>query len=213
MKTKQFFSDRVKLLIMNDYPNIDDKIDEREIFLCLDATVNEMAKKNYFENWRLTGASLDEQFITTFEDVTVTDPANSLPSYLTFPANYVALPKNGGIVEVYPIAFKTEYQPLVVVISHEEYRRFLSNPAGNMQGRLTAYPEGNILKFTTCEVKKKFGNMNVRLAIRDSSQIADDAPYGIPADAENAVVMACVALYVSRRMQPTDSVRDNKDQA
>lgn len=214
MKSKNLFAERVILELQNDYPNIDIKLDERMIYLCLDGAVNEMAKKNYFENWRLSGGAVDEQFITLFEDIAVTDYANDLPSTMTLPANWVALPRNGGIASIYPKKWQTRYQPTVTILTFEEYRRLLSNPASNMQGRLTAYVKGGrTLEFTECGVAKKYGAMNVRLVIRDSSAIADDAPYGIPADQENAVVALCIEYYRNRRFQPTDSVRDNKDQA
>jgi hypothetical protein len=212
MKTKKFFAAQVLSSIANDFPNIDVKVEEREIFILMDAVVNELAAKNYFENWKFGGYGVDEQFITTWEDVTVVDQENGLPSYFIFPANYVGLPRNGGISEIYPMKWISEDQPPVVVISHEDYRRYRSNPAGNMQGRLYGYPQGNRFYFaTTCQVKKDFGNMGVRLVIRDSTQIANDQPYGIPADKENMVIATCVAWYRAKREEPTDAVRDNKD--
>lgn len=213
MKNKMWFSEQVFLALQNDYPNIDTKLDQREVLLRLDATVNELAAKNYFENWKFGGYGVDDQFVTTFE-VDVIDRENGKPSYFTLPANYAALPRNGGIVEIYPVRWKTFNQPAVVVMSPEDYRRYLSNAAANMQGRLAGYPKSGIFEFTTCEVKKKYGeNFECRLVIRDSSQIANDAPYGVPADKENLLISTVVAWYRARREVPTDSVRDNKDVA
>lgn len=214
MKTKKWFAEQVKLALTNEWPNIDDKLDEREVLLRLDATVNELAAKNYFENWKISGAKVDEQFITTFEDVEVVDQENGKPSYFVFPANYAGLPKNAGIVQVYPMRWLSVFEPPVSIISHEEYRRFLSNPAANMQGRLCGYPKNGsrYFYFTSCDVGKKYGPMGMSLVIRDSSQIADDAPYGIPADKENFLIATVVAWYRARREVPSDSVRDNKDQ-
>lgn len=213
MKTKRFFAELVILSIQNDHQNIDIKVDEREVFLIMDAVVNELAAKNYFENWRLSGYGVDEQFITTWEDVAVVDQENGNPSYLILPANYAALPRNGGIDGIYPMKWVTADQPNVVVISQGDYRRYKSNSACDLQGRLAGYPQGNRFYFTTCEVKKKYGDMGVRLVIRDSSQIADDAPYGIPSDKENLLIATCVEWYRIKRQVPTDSVRDNKDAA
>lgn len=210
-KTKRAFCEQILNELEDDYRNIDFKIDEREVFLRMDATVNEMAAKNYFDNWKMSGASIDEGFITTWEPVTVVDQDNSLPSYLTLPSNYPALPKNGGIVQIYPIRFVKENQPPVVIISHEDYRRYMSNPAGKYSGRLTGYPKGTRFTFTTCGVKKIYGDMGVSLAVRDSSVIGMNEVYPIPSDRENELVATLVEWFRNRRLQVTDSVRDNKD--
>jgi len=212
MQTKRFFAEQVLRELQDDYRNMDFKIDEREVFLRLDAVVNDLAKKSYFENWKLTGSTLDEQYITTWEPVVVVDQPNSNPSYLVLPASYAALPRNRGIDEVYPLKFNTTHQPAVIILSHTDFRQFANNPARDMQGRLYAYVQGNRLYFGTCDVGSKYGkNFGVRLVVRDSSQIADDELYPIPADQQQNVITICVEWFQNRRAQPTDSVRDDKD--
>jgi len=213
MKTKQFYAQQVILLLQNDFPNIDTKIDERLVFLSIDEVVNELAKKNYFENWKMgAGAMFDEQFITTWDEIEVIDQPNSLHSYFTFPSNYVGVGMNEGIVDIIPIKYRTSNQSAVIVTSMSDYYRYRSNPAGNMQGRLFGYPKGMKFEFGTCDVKKKYGNMIVRLAIRDSGMIPYDQPYPIPADKEGEVIMTALAVYRDRRKEPADTIRDNKDQ-
>lgn len=213
MKNKLWFSEQCISELQNDYPNIDSKLDHREVILRIDAVVNELAARNFFDNWKFSGPGVDDQFVTTFP-VTVQDRTDGKPSFFIFPANYIALPRNEGIVEVYPLKWNDENQSAVAVMSPEDYRKLLSNAAGNMQGRLSGYPKWPNFEFTTCEVAKKYGSsFECRLAIRDSSQIADDAPYGIPADKENLVISTVVAWYRARRAEPTDSTRDNKDVA
>jgi hypothetical protein len=213
MKTKRWFAEQVMIELTNDHLNIDNKIDEREVMLRLDATVNELAAKNYFENWKLGGYGVDDQFTTTF-DVTVTDQENSLNSYFAWPANYAALPRNGGIVEIWPKKWSKIDQPSVVIVSHQDYRRYRTNRAGFLEGRLGGFPNWPNFEFMQCEVGKKYGTeFGVTLVIRDSSTIADDAPYGIPADKENFLIATCVEWYRIRKQVPQDSVRDNKDAA
>lgn len=214
MKDKLWYAAQVILSLQNDYTNIDTKIDEREVLLRIDAVVNDLAKKDYFENWRLSGGAVDEQYITTWDSIEVQDQLNGLPSYLDLPSNYVALPMNGGIETIAPVKWTAGYESGVIITTFSDYRRYQNNPAGNMQGRLTGYPIGSKFYFTTCDVGKKVSKeMIVRLVIRDSSMIADDQPYPIPADKENLVIATVVAWYRERRAQPTDEVRDNRDQA
>lgn len=214
MKTKRFYAAQVILLLENDFPNIDFKIDERQVFFLIDEVVNQLAKENFFENWKLTGAGVDEQYITTFSPITVTDQADGKPSYMDLPQNYAALPWNSGINEIYPLKYTSTNQPSVVVMSHVDFRRYMNNPARGMGGRLYGYLEGNRLIFGTCEVAKKNGaNFAARLVVRDSSAIAEDAFYPLPADKEKFVIEECVKLLTIKRSQETDRVRDNNDQA
>lgn len=215
MQTKRFFAEQILRELQDDHRNIDFKIDEREVFLRLDAVVNELATQNYFDNWKLTGQGVDEQFITTWEPVVVVDDdePEGMPSELTLPASYAALPRNRGIDEIYPLKFNKENQSAVIVMSHADYRMYANNPARGMEGRLFGYLSGNKLIFGTCDVARKYGkNFGVRLVVRDSSQIGNDESYPIPADKQQSVVDACVQWFRDRRKQPTDSVRDNKDQ-
>jgi hypothetical protein len=214
MKTKRWFSEQILTELNNQHLNIDNKIDERDVYLRMDATVNELASKNYFENWRLSGYGVDNQFTTTFFVTVIDRAAEALPSYFAFPANYAALPRNGGIVEVWPRKWSKTDQSPVVVMDHQDIRRYNSNPAGNMQGRISGCPLWPNFVFKDCGVGAKYGfDFGITLVIRDSSVIAFDAPYGIPADKENYVIATCVEWYRIKKQVPQDSVRDNKDAA
>lgn len=214
MKTKRQYSDRVMFRLKNDHRNIDWKIDERQVFLMLDEVVNSLAADNYFSNWRLTGAGIDEGFITTFEPVSVVDPGNGLFSYIDIPCNWAALPKNRGIDGIYPLKYTQGSTQSVIVMSHMDYRQFMNNPARGMEGRLFGFLKGMRLTFGTCDVGKKYGtNFGVRLVVRDSSQIGLDQWYPIPSDFEDDVIDRVVEKLIGKRLTPTDSVRDNKDQA
>lgn len=214
MKTKRQYAERAIVQLQNADRNIDFKIDERQVFLIMDSVANRMAADNYFSNWKLTGATIDEGFITTFEPVTIIDPADGNFSYLDIPSNYAALPRNRGIDGVYPMKYKTSNQQSVIVMSHMEYRQFMNNPARGMAGRLYGYLKGMRLIFGECGVGKKYGTQwGVRLVVRDSSLIGNDQWYPIPADKEEEFIDAVVEKLMIRRDQPTDTVRDNNDKA
>jgi len=151
IKTKRFYAQRVIEQLQNDYPNLDLKIDERDVFPVMDDAVNKLAAQNYFDNWKFTGEGIDEAFITTFPEVEVTDQEDEQPSYFTFPSNYAELPKNRGIDEIYPLQFQQRGQDFsVVIMSHTDYRRFKNLYAGSLEGRLGGYPEGMKFIFTSC---------------------------------------------------------------
>lgn len=215
IKSKRYYAERVILGLQNRLPNIDFKIDEREVFLALDDVVNGYAEKNYFDNWKLTGEGVDEQFITTFEEVTVVDPdnENEVPSYFDIPANYAALPNNRGIDEIWTLKYQINgNNNSVVVMAKGDVRRYSNLQAGRMGGRLYGYPQGTRFYFSKHGVKAKYGNVGVRLVVRDSSAIAIDAPYPIPSNYEGIVIDSVIEYFSSKRVQPTDTVRDKNDQ-
>jgi len=211
-KTKKWYAEQVLRQLENAPLNIDFKIDEREVFPRLDAVVNSMAKQNFFENWKVFGAEVDEQYITTWPEVVVTDQNNGRPSFLTLPANYAALPNNKGIDEIWPLKYG-EYNQSVIIMQHRDIRLFQNSMAGNLQLRLGGYPQGRTFFFTDCGVKGKYGNMGVRLVGISSADIAADAPYPIPADMEQTVIQNVVEWFMDRRAQPTDIVRDGNDKS
>lgn len=215
MKTKRLYSQIVQNEIRRKYPNADSLVREQEIWLRMDQLVNRLAKQSYFDNWAFTGGHADEQYITTWADenaIQVVDQPHGKPSYLILPSNYADIPRNGGIEEIWPMTYSGGSNS-VVVMSHRDYRRYQTNKAGNMQGRLYGYPEGRKFIFGKANVatdySEKFG---VRLMIRDSSMIDLDAPYPLPSSAEQAIIDQLIAYFSAKLLQPMDAVRDGNEQ-
>jgi hypothetical protein len=197
--------------LSNDKLNIDFRIDEREVFLKMDEVVNNMARKSFLENWQLSSAYLDELFISTWDGDNAIDvvDAEDQPSHLVLPAHWVDLPRNAGIQEIYPLE-RGEYMQSVVIISHGDLRMYQNNPAGNMQGRLFGYPKGNLFIFGEENVGGKFGEkFGVRLAVRDSSFIAANAPYPVPSDKLLELKTRLVIWFRERLAIGSDKVRDS----
>lgn len=214
LNTKRYYAQRVILGLQNDYPNLDFKIQEREVFPVIDDIVNRQAETDYFDNWKFTGQSIDEQFITQWDEIDVVDQEDEKPSYFEFPSNYAALPNNRGIDEIWPLKFQIGGKDhSVVIMSHADYRRYKNMYAGGLEGRLGGYPQGTKFYFTTCGVKKKYGNMGLRLVVRSSADIAIDAPYPIPSNRVEEVIQMAIKYFVMKRLEPTDQVRDKKDAA
>jgi hypothetical protein len=214
MKTKKYYAEEVLSALINGFPDIDWKLDFRDIYATMDAVVNKMAKDGFFFNWKWGVAGVSEGFITTWENLEVTDPSDKLNSYFTLPLNYADLPMERGIDEIWPMKYQIEGKNhSVVILNHRDVRLLENNMAGSMQGRLSGFPKGSIFEFTSCGVKKKYGNMGLRLAVRDSSLISADAAYPIPADKELEMIKLCVDWFREKRAIPPNKVRDKQDQA
>lgn len=210
--TKRQLAQMVLNELSNDRVNIDFHIDEREVFLRMDQEVNQMARASFFENWQVSGAFLDNQFVTEWSGDNAIDviDVEDQPSYLILPASYIDLPRNAGIQEIWPLEYGA-YDQSVIIISHGDLRLYQNNKAGNMQHRLYGYPAGaNKFVFSESGVAQKYSEkFGVRLAIRDSSMIDPDARYGIPADKEKGLIMVLVDWFRKRIGIGSDKVRDS----
>lgn len=208
--TKKLISDKVIDRLQNDYPNIDFKIQPRDVFLVVDDIVNALAKTNYIENFKLYGG-IDEGFITTWDGesaMVVVDPENQ-PSYFTLPAIPVALPMNGGFREIWPLNY--EYGA-VKIRMHEDIRRTRRLMSGNMQGELSGCPKYPVFEFDQMEVRKNYSEtFGLRMVIKDSSAISENAPYPIAADLVEQVVQRAYLYFQEKRISPTDTIRDKND--
>lgn len=213
IRSKKYYAERVIKDLQDAFPNADFRIGEREVFLVIDDVVNAMAKANYFENWKLYGAGLDEGFVTTWSGdnaIDVVDPDDGEgPSYIVLPATPAALPRNGGIVEIWPLNWA---HGSVKIMDHGDVRRTRRLMSGDMQGQLGGFREGNNFVFNQIQVRKNFAEkMGVRLAVVDSSDILLTEVYPIPSDLQEEVIKRVVLHFKERRMAPTDTVRDKND--
>lgn len=208
--TKRMISDRVVDRLQNDYPNIDFKIQPRDIFLVVDDVINRLAKQNYLENFKFFGG-VDEGFITTWSGdsaLTVIDPTGG-PSYFTLPAIPVALPNNEGIREVWPLNYK---YGAVKLRKHEDVRRTRNLMSGNMQGELGGYPQYPLFVFDQMEVSKKYSTkFGLRMVVKDSKDISETAPFPVSSDVLQQVIDETYRYFQEKRLSPTDTVRDRND--
>lgn len=205
MRSKEFFAEEVLRATSADPLTRDYKISPREVYPILDRIVNDLAKKGFFENWESGYRGISEMFFTTWENVEVNDFDDEEPSTLELPATYVDVGRNEGI-QLIPLG---NAEIIVTITTILEMRQYKNTPAGDLQGGLAAYPIGNKMVFNRSSVKSKYGNMMVRLAVRDSSAIAANQPYPIPADKEGLVINGAVAWFRDRLKQGIDPVRDN----
>lgn len=208
--TKKMIADRVIDKLMNDFPNIDFRIDIRSVFLAVDDIINKLAKQNYLENFKFYGG-IDDAFTTVWDGanaLTVTDVVGQ-PSYITLPAIPVALPNNGGIIECWPLNYK--YQQ-VRIRRHEDVRRTSRLMSGNMQGQLGGYPKYPVFEFDQIEVSKKYATrFGMKMCVKDSKDIAVDAPFPIAADAFDQIIKEAYVYFQEKRLAPTDVIRDGRD--
>lgn len=216
VKSKLYFSELCLKELNSQFRNRDEKIDQREVIIRIDQIVNAGAKAGIFESWNMGERAIDDQFTTTWDGrlnswLAITDVSDTGESYFTIPSNYVVLPKNGGIVQVY---LEKNYFDPVAILSPAEASTIRNTLAGNLEGRIGVYPRGGRMYFIGRQnVGSKYGGAGLQLVIRDASAIADDAPYPIDAAQEHLVIEQTVKWFRDRKNQGADTVRESVDSA
>jgi hypothetical protein len=123
----------------------------------------------------------------------------------------VALPRNGGIVQVY---LEKNYFDPIAILTAPEATTIRNTLAGNLEGRLGVYPRGRKMYFKgRQDIAAKYGGAGLQLVIRDSADVADDAPYPMDAGMEQMVLEKAIAFFRDRKNQGADTVRESVDTA
>lgn len=214
LRTKLYYGEQVLLELSSQLRNRDEKIELREAIIRIDAIVNQFARDGILLNWKMGYTnSIGDQFVTTWEFLTVTDPANGEPSYVALPSHYVELPDNRGIDQVYFqnsfSAVKKKYFDPIIIRSYKAFATYRNNRAGRMEGRISCAPKNGNLVFDRGNINATYGPIGLRMVVRDSSEIADDAPYPIAADQEQLIISTCVDWFRARQSQRPDLIRDD----
>lgn len=215
MRTRVWYGESVMNQLSSGLRNRDERIDIRECYSVIDQIINRLARESFLENWKLGFNGVDENFITRWEWLPITDPTDDGPSYFTSPATWVNLPKLQGINSVYFqndfTAVTKKYFDTIHIMSQTDVQNLRNNLAGSLQGRLSVTPRGQNLYFNQGNVGTVYGQVGLALVIKDSSAISDSAPYPIPADIESRVIEEAVQYFLRRRATPADLVRDRVD--
>ncbi len=214
LRTKLYYGEQVLNELNSQLRNRDEKIDIREAIIRIDAIVNSFAKEGILLNWKRGFTnSLDEQFITRWEFLTITDPSNGEPSYFQIPAHYVELPDNRGIDQVYFqnsfSSVKKKYFDPVIIRNYKSVSQYRSNRAGNMEGRISCSPRNGNIVFNTGNIGATYGDVGIALVVRDSSALSDSDPYPIAADQEQLIIQTAVEWFRARQGQKPDLIRDD----
>lgn len=216
LRSKWSFSEEVISALQPDYTSRDLSIDPREVLLRLDQIVNEQAKLGTLENWKMNRDEfIDDTWITTWEWLTLTDPANKANSYVQLPATPMDLPDNRGVDQVYFkndfSAVKKKYFDPIVITSFRDVSTYRNTMGGELEGRISCYIKNGYLYFDRGDVNATYGQIGLRLVVKDASAIGDNDPYPIPADRQRLVIDMCIDFFRKKLAQVGDEIRDDKD--
>lgn len=185
----------------------DSQLDRREVILRLRQIMNEKAKMSFFENYKLGDAAVEGQYVATYLNIPILKDTGRNEQYSEIPVSYVALPKGRGVREVSPM--KGNCNPFAI-IQHGSKGIYRNLPAGNLQGHIGCYPEGNRIYYSNNPISKGFDKVLMKLAVAAPDDLLDTAPLPIDASIENQLVNELVMFF--QKKVPQDKINDNTDQ-
>jgi hypothetical protein len=185
----------------------DSQLDRREVVLKLRQIMNEKAKISFFENYKLGEAAIEGQYVATYLNIDIQKDTDRNEQYSEIPVSYVALPKGRGIREVSPM--KGNCNPFAI-LQHGAKGIYRTLPAGELQGHIGCYPEGNRIYYSGNPISKGFNKVLMKLAVAAPDSLDESAPIPIDASIENQLVNELVVFFQNKVQQ--DKLNDNTDQ-
>lgn len=185
----------------------DSQLDRREVILKLRQIMNEKAKISFFENYKLGEPGVEGQYVASYKDVPIQRDTDRNEEYSEIPVSYVTLPNGRGIREVLPMKGNCN---AFAIIKHGAKSVYKNLPAGNLQGHVGCYPEGNRIYYTNKPLSKGYLKVMIKLTVAAPDDLGESDPLPIDASIENQLVNELVMFF--QQKVPQDKVNDNTDQ-
>lgn len=182
----------------------DSQLDRREVMLKVRQIMNEECKKSFFENYNLGEPGVEGVYVARYTNVDVLKDTNTNEEYSNIPSTYVALPNGRGIREVVPV--KSGCYPLIIR-KHGAKGIFAMLPAGNLEGELGCWPEGNKLIYDRSLLAKGIKKVTIKLAVAAPDSVAEDDDLPIDESAASSIVDKAVAFFIQQ--MPQDRTNNN----
>lgn len=214
MKTKILYAEDIRNNLYSSLISRDVKIDYREIFLAMDRAINFFAKNSFLENWKSGIGKIDDLWQVDFSPISVTDIPNQ-NSFFNLPtSNYVNLPSGQGIQDVYFMnnnGLKKRYFKPIIIKNFKDVSGYRSSIAQNNAGRISCYVKNRIIYFDRGKIDAVYGQIGIRLVLRDASLLQDADVYPVPADIEEQFINKSIDFFIARRIKEPDLIKDMND--
>lgn len=196
---KQQLAEQIHRLLDGGAPSNDTVYDPREIQLLVDQSLAYFIKVSILQAINTGDSDAAEAYTVTFPSVTVKKDEVLLLNYVDIPAQYLNLPKNGGLKSIrpQPVVFSSSITPTVSLINSfipigNGGMNFVSSHAGPfLQGNVGFWGEGNRAYFDQDIIKLGIQKVILQLITTSSEAI------NISMDLEQQVIE-----YVFNLMSP-----------
>lgn len=201
MSTKKQLAEQVLRKISGGNVVTDGQIDIREIMLDLDQLRDDYVKQHFYQNIKEENYSVDEQFLSLYENVSITSSGGSYK--LTLPANPIDLPRGLGIYMIYPHG--DESDPFIIMDAGAQFI-YGGKQELNVTGKNYIWFRSGVgvVKGTPSSVSVDI------LMVASSKDIPELDTYPLTPDAESVILDALFNKYVQTKQIPHDEIVDGQ---
>lgn len=205
--TKRQIAQSIQGYLANWDIQADQAIDIREVYVVLDRLANKYAKLGLFENMRFDDKNVSPCYLTSFPNVQIYLDAQQNICCSDLPARFIQLPHDKGIDAIFPMSNRAKtFKP----VPRGFISSFRKSKAKGLQGNDGYWVEGAKIYYTIKYDGTAIEDVMIRLAIADSSAIAEDATYPIDPSMEQTIIMEALSYLLPNEARPQDRVADNK---
>lgn len=204
MTTKKLIAEQVLRILEGGDINDDSAYDIREVMRLIDQVVSLQIKAGWIENLKAGHPGVAGSYISTFKNIPLHYDEDMGVSYLELPCNYVHLPAGRGI---HHLSRTKEISEAFVPMSSGNSSLFSHSPAEGLEGRIGFYPEGKRIYLTKDLYHQGCKKVLLKLVIPPLSEVGQDDPYPIGAEAELVVIEKVLELL--REPVKKDVLNDN----
>lgn len=201
MLTKKKVSELTISRLSGGAPSFSNKIDEREVWVVIDAVIASLVDADYRANIARGSYDINGAWIKTFEDVQVKESKSRKEFYIDLPAYLTSLPQDRAIRMITPMEDQsTQY----TVINNNSIGVFANLEAGGMER--TCYIEGAKVYFP----RWSLGLTKVLVKMIPSTDALDeDEMLPMPGTAESMLLEQVYAKFKEQSFIKEKKINDS----
>jgi len=200
MATKKQIAEQAMRILAGGHLKPDRTLDIREVMIALDQIRDKMVQISTFENIKMGDYSVEEDYLSFYENVNVTAGGEGNLSYSVLPASVISLYNGMGIYHIGP----DDDMEDAFIITKAGLPGLLSGTAAlDRASKTYCWPVGDRIYYKN----NSESTVTMLLAVT-SADIAEDADYPVPPNVENDLLEQLVKVFSIHQQQPHDELED-----
>jgi len=204
MSTKKQIAEQAMRIISGGHLKPDRTIDIREVMMALDQLRDARVRIDTLNNVKMGEYSVDSDYMTFYESVSVSTDAVKSLKYVTLPAAHLSLPYGLGIYQITPIG---DMEDAWKIISAGEVGLLEGSPALEHELNVYCWAVGDKIYFKN--IDPSIAEVTLLLVVT-SSEIAEGATFPVPPDVEAELLQQLVQLFSVMQQVPHDELEDGQ---
>lgn len=204
--TRRYLSEQVLYRIKDGNPTVASTVKLQDIRPQIAQVCNAAFKMEQFSVNMATGQTIPEGLmLATYDNIAVSPYKGVSKSVL--PVMPIALPRNMGIFNIYPLAVDGSYNPKQPIIPFEAGQEAFTDELLSELITLSYVPHGTLIQYNTDLNLLGITDVLMRLVVMDIDAYDDYTLLPIPADMVDGIIRKVTEFFIGE--QPKDRIVDS----